>query len=463
MSHVVADPRLRRSVARLRDVRLLASAAMTATFMSKPFELAQQAREEDDDGDLQLVQRGLTGLRFAVGALLLVTLPVSEGVLGFHVRYDIAVPAMVLVLASNLIWAARAKQRRMPPRALALSVALDLLGIFAVLAASGGAANPWSALFLVHIALAAAILPRGTTLALSAVAASLFLALFAVPSGACCPNHPSNGAFSTHLYGMWFAFALSAGIIALFVTRVRGALEARGREIAKLRREAADNARFRALATLAAGTAHELNTPLGTIAVLAYELTESADPHCVKQHAEAIGTQVERCREVITRLHTGSAKQATIEPTDASSAMLKAVASWRAAHPNALVTTRTDDANEQRIPVAAPDIEAAVGALLDNAWFASRAVETNEPITVRFGQDEQGPFIAVEDKGIGIPQEILHRLGEPFVTTKEPGEGMGLGLWLVRRTVEDAGGKLEIMPGPARGTRVVMRLPEGIS
>jgi two-component system, sensor histidine kinase RegB len=103
-----------------------------------------------------------------------------------------------------------------------------------------------------------------------------------------------------------------------------------------------------------------------------------------------------------------------------------------------------------------------VGALLDNAWFASRAVETTEPITVRFGQDEQGPFIAVEDEGIGIPQEILHRLGEPFVTTKEPGEGMGLGLWLVRRTVEDAGGKLEIMPRSARGTRVVMRLPEGI-
>lgn len=417
--------------------------------------------QDNDDGDLHLVQQGLTGLRVAVGALLLVTLPVSEHVLGFHVRYEIAVPAMALVLVSNLVVAARAKPRRMQPRVLAASLVLDLLGVFAVLAASGGAANPWSALFLVHVALAAAILPRGTTIALSALAATLFLALFAVPSGACCPNHPSNGAFSTHLYGMWFAFALSAGIIALFVTRVRAALEARGREIARLRREAADNARFRALATLAAGTAHELNTPLGTIAVLAHELTECEEPPAIKKHAEAIGSQVERCREVITRLQAGGTKQTQRDPTDAKSAVAKAVADWRAAHPHALVTTNTDDVEALHVPLTTADVEAAVSALLDNAWFASSALHPDEPIAVRLDRDENGPFIVVEDAGIGIAKEILHRVGEPFVTTKEPGEGMGLGLWLVRRTIEEAGGKLEIHPGFSRGTRVMMRLPEG--
>jgi len=350
----------------------------------------------------------------------------------------------------------------MPPRVLAASLALDLLGVFAVLAASGGAANPWSALFLVHVALAAAILPRGTTLALSALAATLFLGLFAVPSGACCPNHPSNGAFSTHLYGMWFAFALSAGIISLFVTRVRAALEARGREIARLRREAADNARFRALATLAAGTAHELNTPLGTIAVLSHELTECEDSRAVKKHAAAIGTQVGRCREVITRLQAGGTKQAQREPTDAKNAVMKAVTNWRAAHPHALVTTNTAGLEAFRVSLTAVDVEAAVSALLDNAYFASSAIQSDEPIAVRIDRDDTGPFIAVEDSGIGIAKEIVHRIGEPFVTTKEPGEGMGLGLWLVRRTIEEAGGKLEIQPGFTRGTRVMMRLPEGV-
>ncbi len=413
----------------------------------------------DENGDLQLVLRGLTGLRLVVGALLFLTLPISEYVQGFHVRYEIAIPAL-LVLASNVWLAGWTRSPRQTPWALALSLAIDLLGIFAVLAASGGAANPLSALFLVHIALAAAILPRQTTLALSAFAAILFLGLFAMPSGACCANHPSDGAFSTHLYGMWFAFALSATIIALFVTGVRAALEERGREIARLRREAADNARFRALATLAAGTAHELNTPLGTIAVLAHELSLGADLGAIKEHASAIGSQVDRCRAVITRLQAGGSRQTHNEPTDAKAAVQKAITHWLAAHPRAQIKTDSAPRQTFHVPLSADDVEAAMGALLDNAWFASNAVKTDEPISVRIDQDEAGPFIAVDDAGTGITQEILPRVGEPFVTTKEPGEGMGLGLWLVRRMIEDVGGKLEIQAGVPRGTRVIMRLPE---
>ena len=428
--------------------------------MTAPLELAHPPGDSDDDGDLHLVQRGLTALRFAVGAILLLTLPVSERVFGFHVQYVIAVPAMAGALTCNLVLALRAKKQRMPARTLAACLALDLLAVFAVLAASGGAANPWTALFLVHIALAAAILPRGTTIALTGLAVALFLALFAVPSGTCCPNHPTNGAFSTHLHGMWFAFALSAGIIAMFVTGVRSALEARGREIARLRREADNHARFRALATLAAGTAHELNTPLGTIAVLSYELADEQDPRFVKKHAEAIGAQVERCREVITRLQASTVKRASIEPTEMTGAAVRAVGAWRAAHPDARVNVVDGAGKTLRVPLAAADVEAAIGALLDNAWFASRAIETTDPITVELGRDEHGPFIAVEDGGIGIPKDLRQRLGEPFVTTKEPGEGMGLGLWLVRRTVEEAGGKLEMNAGVDRGTRVVMRFVE---
>jgi two-component system, sensor histidine kinase RegB len=420
----------------------------------------RQAEDADSDGDLHLVQRGLTGLRLAVGTLLLVTLPVSERVLGFHVQYAIAVPAMAIVFAGNVLVAARAKDRRMPSRTLAMSLALDLLGVFAVLAASGGAANPWSALFLVHIALAAAILPRGTTIGLSALAASLFLALFAMPSGSCCANHSPNSAFSTHLFGMWFAFALSAGMIAMFVTRVRSALEARGREIARLRREAEENSRFRALATLAAGTAHELNTPLGTIAVLAYELSDHGDPQFVEKHARAIGAQVDRCREVITRLQAGATKRALIQPAEVENTVLEAIAAWRAAHPDAKIEMTVNAAKNVSTPLSSADLDAALGALLDNAWFASRAVKTTEPMKVLFDNDAKGPFIAVEDAGEGIAEGLQDRLGEPFVTTKEPGQGMGLGLWLVRRTIEEAGGKLEISSRSPRGTRVVMRLPE---
>jgi two-component system sensor histidine kinase RegB len=105
-------------------------------------------------------------------------------------------------------------------------------------------------------------------------------------------------------------------------------------------------------------------------------------------------------------------------------------------------------------------VETALSALLDNALFASRAAGAEEPIAVAVGRDEAGALVSVEDAGTGVPEGLRERLGEPFLTTKAPGEGMGLGLWLVRRAVEVGGGRLEVLPRAPCGTRVVLRLGE---
>lgn len=416
------------------------------------------AVDGDGDATARIVRRWLLGLRGAVFGLLLVTLPLSERLLGFHVRYALALPAVLAVAAVNAASVLRARAERPASRtSVALGVGLDMVGIAAVLACAGGAANPFSALLLVHVALAASILPVGATFALTALAALLFGALFAVPSGACCPSHPEHGAFSTHLYGMWTAFVMSAGIIAYFVTRVRDALESRGREIARLRREAEQNARFYALGTLAAGTAHELGTPLGTIAVLSGEIAEGSADATARRHAEAIEAQVERCRRVITKMQgCGAPLAGAAERTEVAEAIERGVAAWRAAHPDARVTVRVGEARGATVPLPAEEVEAALGALLDNALFATRAAGSEEPIAVVVRPDGQGVVVAVEDGGTGVAEALRDRVGEPFMTTKAPGDGMGLGLYLVRRAVEAKGGKLEVAARAPRGTRVVL-------
>ena len=421
--------------------------------------------EAAGDGDVtgRILRRWLLGLRGAVFGLLLVTLPLSERLLGFHVHYALALPAVLAVAAVNAAAVLRARPDRPASRAsVALGVGLDMVGIAAVLACAGGAANPFNALLLVHVALAASILPGGATFALTALAACLFAALFAVPSGACCPSHPEHGAFSTHLYGMWAAFVMSAGIIAYFVTRVRDALEARGREIARLRREAEQNARFYALGTLAAGTAHELGTPLGTIAVLSGEIAEGSEDPVARRHATAIEAQVERCRRVITKMQgCGLPLAGAAERTEVVEAIERAVAAWRAAHPEARVSVRVGGAAGATVPLPPEEVEAALGALLDNALFATRAAGSDEPIEVVVRPDGQGIAVAVEDGGTGVAEALRDRVGEPFLTTKAPGDGMGLGLYLVRRAVEAKGGKLEVGPRAPRGTRVVLSFSGG--
>ncbi len=238
----------------------------TGVIMS-PSSTTESLAALDADTSNHIVIGWLVALRWAVFGFLAATLAVDDRIFGYHVKYAIAVPVVTGVLAVNAIVARRlAKRQPVAPRVAAAGVAIDLLAIGAVLAASGGAANPFSAVFFVHVALAASILPARTTFGLAVLAACVFASLFALPSGSCCPSHPMNGAFSVHLYGMWFGFVVSAFLVAFFLTRVRRTLEERSREIERLRRQAEQNARFAALGTLAAGTAHELCTPLGTIA-----------------------------------------------------------------------------------------------------------------------------------------------------------------------------------------------------
>ncbi|MEZ4299912.1 MAG: ATP-binding protein [Polyangiaceae bacterium] len=415
-----------------------------------------------------IVQRWLAGLRWVAFALLALTLPVGEALFGFHVRYEIALPAVALAAAVNVlasrVLSRRGTARAPGPRAIAAFVAFDLVTIGVVLAASGGAANPFSALFLVHVALAAAVLPATLTFALSALAVGVFASLFAVPAGTCCAAHASDGSFSNHLYGMWMAFVLCAGLVAFFITRIRHALEARDREVLRLRREAEHAARFASLGTLAAGTAHELGTPLGTIAVLAGELTAGDLPEDESRaHARAITAAVHRCRDVVSKMQSAAhTTRAAAAPLDLALAVREAVADWRAAHPDLPVTFRADPPQKSAplfVALAAEDLVSTLGVLLDNAAFAQQKASRATPLTLTLAAADARATLTLDDDGPGIPADLLEKLGEPFLTTKEPGEGMGLGLYLARGLIEPLGGRLTLENKPPRGARATLELP----
>ena len=415
-----------------------------------------------------IVLRWLIALRWAVFALLAATLPLDELLFGYHVNYLAAVPVLSLAAGVNLLLVRRLRAR--PAAApdggadgagrslVALVVALDLVAIGVVLAASGGAGNPFSALFFVHVALAAALLPPRVTFALAGLAGCVFAALFTLPAAPCCPNHPGHGAFSTHLYGMLLVFVLSSGLVAYFLHRVRRALDEGAAENVRLRRQAEEASRFQALGTLAAGTAHELGTPLGTIAVLADEAArDPAATDEARRRAHVTAEQVERCRAVIARMRTSLRAAELHAGVEVALAVEQGVRAWRAAHPGVRVVVRAEGAPHV-VALDAADIEAALCALLDNALHAMGGSTARAPIVVTVAEDGGAPVVSVEDEGAGVPAHLAGRLGEPFVSTKDPGEGMGLGLYLVRNLIEQIGGRLEVSSRRPAGTRVALRL-----
>ncbi|HZR82996.1 MAG TPA: ATP-binding protein [Candidatus Binatia bacterium] len=376
------------------------------------------------------------------------------------------VPLHLLVAveaASNLACAAWLRRaRRVPDAVVAGVMALDVLLLTGLFEVSGGASNPFTSLYLVNIALAAVVLPPAWTWSLVALALACFGALFlrpveGLPSdlGGHAMGH--GGDLRLHLEGMWVAFGVAATFIVYFVQRVSRALAGRERELAEARAAAARAERLASLATLAAGAAHELSTPLSTIAVVARELERELARLSADAAADVrlIREQVERCRTILIQM-AADAGESTGED-------------FAAVGVAALVERALDGlADARRVAVAVdgpPSVEVvvppravaqALRAVVKNALQAS---PPDGRVDVRATCEGARWRIAVSDRGAGMEPAVLARAFEPFFTTKPTGKGMGLGLFLARDVLERIGGAIQIASPPQGGTTAVLSLP----
>jgi two-component system sensor histidine kinase RegB len=254
---------------------------------------------------------------------------------------------------------------------------------------------------------------------------------------------------------------VAAGFISIFSLRMSHSLRRRDAELARAREAAEASERLAALGTLAAGTAHELNTPLATIAILAGEMAAQLDGER-REEAEEIRRQVRRCKEIITGMLAPRGDAAREEPKEFEVAPVLAatVDRWQQGRPGPRprVDIQPQAARARaRLPVRA--FEQAIANLLDNA---AEATEGRNARDVRIALTRRGDQLRIEvaDNGIGVPEELLRRIGEPFFTTKEPGRGTGLGLYLARHVVERQGGGMTVESEEGRGTQVTLTVPE---
>jgi len=226
---------------------------------------------------------------------------------------------LLSVLATNL-WLHPAIHRSLhsSQALLGATFAFDTLCLTAALALTGGPMNPFSLLYLVQITLAAVVLNRNWTWILVGLSAVSFGLLFFLPS-ACLECHvPGEHEMFPHLVGMWFAFIVAATLISFFTGRISNALRHREQEILILQNHVARQERLTSLVTLAAGAAHELSTPLGTIAVVARELERYAwsltNGDDLGDDARLIRSEVERCQQIVHRMSAGGAEPAGESP-----------------------------------------------------------------------------------------------------------------------------------------------------
>jgi two-component system sensor histidine kinase RegB len=409
------------------------------------------------DGAFRVNFAWLNRLRFgAVLGQLFVILVVHWGL-----GEELPLLPLGVVLALELAVNAWAVGRLRRPRVIAasevaLGVGADLVLFSALLYFTGGPSNPFSFLYLVHIALAAIVLPQRTTFALVGLALACSLGLFFahVPLGHDHAHH--HGGYNWHLRGMWIAFGVGACLIVYFIQRVQHELAAMAEKLRTSRERAARNEHLAVLAMLSTGAAHELGSPLATIAIASSELARSLPPEAgqAREDLALIRSQVARCREIVDQLSldAGQARGAAVVRLQAREVLAQAIAGL----PRERIVNEGSAAAELEVMGPPSALSQAMRNLIQNALDA-----TPPEGHVRLRVDRAGDELRleVEDAGPGMNAEVLARATEPFFTTKPRGRGMGLGLFLVESVAEQVGGRLELSSSAGQGTRASLVLP----
>ena len=284
-------------------------------------------------------------------------------------------------------------------------------------------------LYLLPVVVAATLLSSILTWLVAALTVLCYTVIFVyVPLP---ENHALHGGgLSLHLIGMWFTFLLSAALIAHFTARMARSLRARDAMLAAAREDALRSEQIVALGTMAAGAAHELGTPLNTMTLLADELIDACC-HDVqaRQCVTELKTQIANCKQSITTL-LAAAQHSRSEGGHAQPAdefLEDIFAKWQIIRPVAAVAYHWQGARPGPSILAEQTLGQAVINLLNNA--------------------------------AGLSPHVQDRAGEPFFTTKPPGQGIGLGLFLANATIEKMGGSIELFSRSGGGTCTQVILP----
>lgn len=375
---------------------------------------------------------------------------------------DIRLPLMPLLLlvlgqvALNLATGWQLARSRHHPAALGSGqlfgqILADILALTGLLYFAGGAANPFVSLYLLPISIAAAILPGIAVVGLLLLTLACYSALMVwhVP----LPHIHAFGhdQFWGHQIGMWLTFVIAAGLMVWFLLQAAAMIRQRDQQLRLAREKALRNEHILALATLSASTAHELGTPLATLALLADELRhDPALSPAAHDDLALMQEQIARMKRLLGEL-SSRAQPAGSQHLPLTQWLQRLVDEWRLLRPEARLQL-VCPAGEQPSILCHAGLEKALQNLLNNAADVSPAdVELHAAI------DGDWIELRVLDRGPGLAPEVAALAGDVPVSTKA--EGLGIGLLLTHATIEQLGGELAVFERAGGGAELRVRLP----
>jgi len=381
------------------------------------------------------------------------------GVVYYGFRIDIPLAQVLTVLAllaafNGLSWLRFRSGREVSSAELLSALLVDVAVLTAQLYLTGGTGNPFASLYLLHVVLGAVLLPPAAAWGLVVVSMACLMGLsqWSLPLAL---DH-GRGLSNVYIKGLLVCIALNAALLVTLVTRIMGNIRRRDKRLAAARERASEEEHIVRMGLLASGAAHELGTPLSTLAVILGDWLHlphfTSDPELLEEVSD-MEIQVRRCKAIVSGilLSAGGARSESSEATTVHDFFEDLVAHWQRTRPaHALRYDNRFGANEPMVADSA--LKQMIDNLLDNALEASPQHQHLE-----VARDGAMLSLRVSDHGSGFAPQILAQLGKPYQSTKGR-PGSGLGLFLVFNVARTLGGKVEVQNAHA-GAEVTITLP----
>ena len=432
------------------------------------------ARSTAEQSRLRL--QTIVRLRWFAVAGQLSALLLCHFVLGFKVPLGYCLALVALSAWLNVYL--RLKVTRRHPfgdkRATALLV-YDLLQLSALLYLTGGITNPFTVLLVAPVTVSAATLPLASTLILGAISIIVTGLLVFVHMPLPWSLTP-DADFPAPQFPAMYRFGLFASVVAcmiflgIYVRRLARESQQMSDALTATELILAREQKLHALDGLAAAAAHELGTPLATIALVSKELkkeSESASNRStvatnISEDLELLHTQAQRCREILQNLtRAPTERDPVFESISIRQLVDEACEPHRHGHIKLKVIAATDSADQLAAPIGerSPGIIYGLRNLIENAVdYATRQV------VVEASWDRSSVVVMISDDGPGFAPEVRERIGEPYVTTRATSSsgtersGLGLGFFIAKTLLERSGAALEFDNRKAPENGAIVRI-----
>jgi len=377
---------------------------------------------------------------------------------GFSI--DLPLPQMLgvlafLVLFNGLSWLRVKRERDVGNLELFAALLVDVTVLTAQLYLTGGIGNPFASLYLLQVVLGAVLLPvwGAWIMVMVSLLCLVGLSRWFVPLAI---SH-GDGLASVYIEGLIACIALNAALLVTFVTRIMGNIRRRDARLAAARERASEEEHIVRMGLLASGAAHELGTPLSTLAVILGDWLHlphfTSEPELLEE-VQDMEAQVRRCKAIVSGilLSASSARSESSEATTVHEFFEDLVAHWQGTRPGAALTFSNDFGPDEPM-VADSALQQMIDNVLDNALEASPGQQE-----LRVSREGEDLVVQVSDRGPGFAPHILAQAGKPYMSTKGR-PGSGLGLFLVFNVARTLGGRVALAQREAGGAQATIKLP----